>query len=34
MQTVQWPPPIALNDETLSAFANPLAALADSPPQG
>lgn len=26
--TVQWPPPVALNDQTLSAFENPLGPLA------
>jgi len=33
MQPVQWPPPNALDDSTLLAFADPLAALADASPQ-
>lgn len=33
-QTVQWPSPRALDDDTLIAFANPLAALADPSVQG
>lgn len=29
-KTVQWPPPDALNDQTLPAFAHPLLGLADA----
>jgi hypothetical protein len=34
MQTVQWPPPNALDDTSLLTFAHPLAALTDASTQG